>query len=135
MELQDKAGQFLSEMRDKLMNHELYPGGSIPSTTTGKSYPLKITWTESVVEVSLTVPCTDLDCTDQRFIKERGIDFSLDGQTIAVTVKKNCFGRRVDTPHYHSVKKAIESSHRKFERARRDPASLSKWSAKKLGLL
>jgi len=135
MELQDKAGKFLSEMRDKLMNHELYREGSIPSDTTGKSYPFRVMWADGIVEVALTVACSDLDCTEKRFIKERDIGFSLDGQTIVVTVKRNSFGRRADTPHYHSEKRATESSLRKLEKARREPQTLSKWSAKKLGLL
>jgi len=135
MELQDKAGKFLMEMRSKLLVYEQYKD-QVPSDTTGKSYPFTIKMMEDgVAEISLTVSCADLECTDHRFVHERGIDFSFDGKTITLVVKRNGFGRPVDTPQYKAVSRALKDNYERTLRALRNPSALSYWSAKRQGLL
>ena len=132
-ELQDQAGKFLSEMRSKLLSHEQYRD-QIPCDTTGRSYPFREHWNDGIVEVSIVVPCADLNCMDSRFIKESGVDFSLDGKTITLTLKKNAFGRSVDSPQYRSTKKALNSFEQRRERLEQSVDTLPYRQAKRLGL-
>jgi hypothetical protein len=132
-ELQDKAGKFLSEMRLKLFRHEQYKD-QVPSDTTGKSYQLQVRWNDDVIEVSIDVPCSDLDCTDQRFLHERDVDFSLDGKTIALFAKKNLCGRLIDAPQYRSVKRALTEFEARRAELEKNVDTLPYWRARRLGL-
>jgi hypothetical protein len=86
----DKAEQFLAEMMPKLCNPDLLSSmpesklwntvwdpaqqcpaaqkGELYSETTKKFYPLRVSLVGGVMEVSLTVDCQDLGCTQNRFV-------------------------------------------------------------------
>ena len=115
---QDKATKFLDEMRPKLLAFKWPHCGQIFSDVTTKFYPIRTKEENGVFEAAIKVPYHDLDCDEKRFIKEPNIELSMDGDTMMVIVRKNGFGRKVESPEYWRVKAAIERSCEKFEQDR-----------------
>jgi magnesium-transporting ATPase (P-type) len=132
---QDKAGKFLDEMRPKLLALESPHSAQIFSDTTSKFYPIRTSTEGSVFELSIKVPYSDLECTEKRFLNEKNIDFSMDRESMSVCVRKNGFGRKVESPEYWRVKKAIERSCEKFEKERLSGKRKPDWYRKRQGLL
>jgi len=131
---QDKAGKFLDEMRPKLLALEPPHSAEIFSDTTSKFYPVRTSNENGVFELSIKVPYHDLDCTERRFLDEKNIDFSMDGESMTVCVRKNGFGKKVVSQEYWRVKAAVDKSLRKFEQERLSGAQKPEWYRKRQGL-